>query len=73
MDGKRVAHRIRYIVLAMLSLALIADVWAAVLGVVMTTRSSVPGGLALIAIAAILFAGISWRIRFNWTRLHGTS
>lgn len=60
----------RYGNLAVLVLAAAMCVWAAVLGVGLAVDSTVPGGIAVVVIAALALGGVGWRLRFNWNRLH---
>jgi uncharacterized membrane-anchored protein len=68
-DIQRLAKRMRYGNLAVLILAAAMCVWAAVLGMRLALDSSVPGGIAVVAIAALALGGIAWRLRFIWNRL----
>jgi len=70
MDGARLANRMRYGLLAVLLFAAAMCVWSVVLGVRLAVDSSVPGGIAVVMIAVLALAGIAWRVRFNWGRIH---
>ena len=69
-DTRRLTNRMRCGVVVVLVFAAVMCVWAAVLGVRIAVDSSVPGGIAVVAIAALALGGIGWRLWFNWNRLH---
>jgi hypothetical protein len=60
----------RYGIVAVLLFAAVMLVWAVVLGVQLAVDSSVIGGIAVVIIAAVGLGGVSWRLWFNWQRLH---
>lgn len=72
-DTPRAANGIRFVTFTVLIVALLACVWALVLGVKLTIDSSVPGGVAVVLIAVVLLGGIGWRIRIKWSELHDRS
>lgn len=69
MDNKQVARRMRYGTVALLIIATAFILLALVLGI-RELGSSVPGGLAVIAIALIGLGAVSWRLRVQWERIH---
>lgn len=69
MDGRRLAMRMRYGIIAVLVFAAAMLVWAGILGIRLAVDSSAVGGLAVVVIAALGLGGVSWRLWFNWKRL----
>lgn len=70
MDGRLLANRMRYGLIAVLLLAAVMCVWAAVLGVGVAVDSSAAGGIAVVVASALMLTGIGWRLRFQWERIH---
>jgi hypothetical protein len=71
MDGRRIATRVRYGVLVTYICALAIAVWSGVLEIRLAMDSSVPGGVALVLIAAIFIAVTGWRVNVTWKRVNG--
>ena len=60
----------QYGVLLCYLFAMAMCVWSAVQGVQLAIDSSVPGGLAVLLAAAVLFAVTAWRVNVKWKQLH---
>jgi hypothetical protein len=70
-NRRRLADGLQYGILTIQLFAMAMLAWSAVLGVQLAIDSSVPGGLAVILIAAIGLAVTGWRVNFKWRQLHG--